>query len=185
MEKARQTEFTADEFIVWAAEQTTGRYELADGIAFAMAPERVGHARAKADAMIALRAAIKARSLACEALPDGVSVRIDERTVYEPDVLVRCGPRAPGDAIEVLDPVIVVEVVSPSSRGIDSGVKLTGYFKLPSVRHYLVLNTDSRVVVHHHRNEEGGINVRVLHDGPLALDPPGLMIEIGDVFSSR
>ena len=77
MEQPRQTEFTADEFIAWAAEQATGRFELADGVVVAMAPERVGHSLAKVDAMIALRAAIKARGLACEALPDGVSVRID------------------------------------------------------------------------------------------------------------
>jgi Uma2 family endonuclease len=184
MEQPRQTGFTADEFIAWAAEQPTGRYELADGVVVAMAPERVNHTRAKFDAAIALRAAIKARGPACEALPDGTSVRIDQRTVYEPDVLVRCGPRAPGDAIEVTDPMIVVEVVSPSSRGVDTGAKLAGYFKLPSVRHYLVVNTESRVVIHHRRDEEGAIGVRVLHDGLLTLDPPGLEIEIRDIFSS-
>jgi Uma2 family endonuclease len=184
MEQPRLPEFTADEFIAWAAEQPTGRFELADGVIVAMAPERVGHSLTKVDAMIALRAAIKARGLACEALPDGASVRIDDRTVYEPDALVRCGERVPRDAVEVTDPVIVVEVVSPSSRGVDTGVKLVGYFKLPSVRHYLVVDTEHRAVIHHRRDEAGAIGVRILHDGPLALDPPGLEIEVGVVFSS-
>lgn len=184
MQQARQTTFTADEFIAWAAEQPTGRFELAEGVVVAMAPERVNHTRAKFEAAIALRAAILARGLACEALPDGASVRIGERTVYEPDVLVRCGPRAPGDAIEVTDPVIVVEVVSPSSRGVDAGAKLAGYFKLPSVRHYLLVDAENRVVIHHRREDDGTIGVRILRDGMLWLAPPGLEIAVDDIFSA-
>jgi Uma2 family endonuclease len=184
MEQPSQTGFTAEAFLAWAAAQPAGRYELAEGRVVAMAPERVDHARAKLDATLALRAAIAARGLPCEALPDGVSVRIDARTVFEPDLLVRCGPRAPGTAIEIGDPVVVAEVVSPASRGIDAGVKLAGYFTLPSVRHYLIVDTERRSVIHHRRGEEGAIGVRVLHDGPLTLDPPGLVIETRAVFAS-
>ena len=77
-----------------------------------------------------------------------MSVRVNDRTVYEPDALVRCGPPLPGHAIEIVDPIIVVEVVSPSSREVDRGVKLASYFSLPSVRHYLIVDTDNRVVIH-------------------------------------
>jgi Uma2 family endonuclease len=182
MEQPKQNAFTADEFIAWALEQSSGRFELDNGIIVDMAPERVDHGRAKARAWRALDAAIAARSLACEALPDGATVRIDDRTVYEPDALVRCGPPLPGDAIEVGDPIIVVEVVSPSSGGIDRGVKLAGYFSLPSVRHYLIVDTDKRVVIHHHLLEAGRIESRFLHEGRLTLDPPGLTIEVQDIF---
>ena len=136
----------------------------------------------KLNAMIALREAIAARGLSCQALPDGMSVRVNDRTVYEPDALVRCGPPLPGDAIEVADPVIVVEVVSPSSRGVDRGVKLARYFSLPSVRHYLIVDTDSHVVIHHRRDENGEIGVRIVPDGLLRLDPPGLAIDVQDIF---
>jgi Uma2 family endonuclease len=183
MEQPRHTEFTADEFIAWALEQPEGRFELDNGVVVATAPERVNHAIAKLNATIALREAIAARGLSCQALPDGMSVRVNDRTVYEPDALVRCGPPLPGDAIEVTDPVIVVEVVSPSSRGIDRGVKLASYLSLPSVRHYLTVGTDKRVVIYHRRGEEGRIEVRILHDGPLALDPPGLAIDVSGIFS--
>ena len=183
MEQPRQTEFTADEFIAWALEQPTGRFELDNGVVVAMAPERVNHSRVKLNVTIALRNAIGTCGLACEALPDGASIRIDNRTVYEPDALVRCGPPAPGDVVEVNDPVIVVEVISPSSRGIDAGVKLARYFSLPSVRHYLIVDTDQRVVIHHRRDEAGPIGVQIINDGPLTLDPPGLTIEVRDIFS--
>jgi Uma2 family endonuclease len=164
-------------------EQPTGRFELDNGVVVAMAPERASHAIVKRDAMIALHDAIGARGLPCQALPDGMAVRVNARTVYEPDALVRCGPRLPGDAVELDDPVIVVEVVSPSSRGIDRGAKLAGYLALPSVRHYLIVDIDSQLVIHHHRDAEGLIGVRILRDGPLALDPPGLTIDVRDIFS--
>jgi Uma2 family endonuclease len=183
MEQPKRTDFTADEFIAWALEQPTGRYELDNGTVVAMAPERASHAVAKRDALIALHTAIGASGLPCQALPDGMAVRVNDRTVYEPDALVRCGPPLPGAAIEVVDPVIVVEVVSPSSRGIDRGVKLAGYFSLPSLRHYLIVDTDRQLVLHHRRDAEGLIGVRILRDGPLALDPPGLTIAVRDLVS--
>jgi Uma2 family endonuclease len=101
MEQPRQTEFTADEFIAWALEQPTGRYELDNGTVVAMAPERVNHSRAKLNVTIALRDAVGARGLTCEAIPDGASVRVNDRTVYGPDAVVRCGPPLPGDAVEM------------------------------------------------------------------------------------
>jgi len=180
----KPTRFTAAAFIAWATEQPRGRFELSGGEIVAMAPERAAHTRTKLDAAIALRSAIAAGGLGCEALIDGMSVRIDEATVYEPDALVRCGPRTPDDAVEVSDPLIVVEVVSPSSRGIDTGAKLVGYFRLPSVRHYLVLDTEARVVIHHRRDDAGGIATTLLHDGSLNLDPPGLVVGIRDMFAT-
>lgn len=183
MEQPRQIEFTADGFLAWALQQPTGRFELHNGVVVAMAPERVNHSRAKLNAAVALRDAIEARGLGCEALPDGASVRVNDRTIYEPDALVRCGPPSPGDAIEVTDPVVVVEVVSPSSRGIDTGLKLAGYFELPSVRHYLIVDTDAKVVIHHARDEAGAIGVRILHEGEARLDPPGLVLAVRDIFA--
>lgn len=184
MEQPSKTGFSADEFIAWALEQQEGRFELESGTVIAMAPERIGHGRVKNRILRALEADIAARGLFCEAHPDGAAVRIDDRTVYEPDALVRCGPPLPGDAIEVADPVIVVEVVvSPSSRGIDRGAKLAGYFSLQSVRHYLIADIDRQVVIHHHRDGEGRISVRILREGILALDPPGLTLAVQEIFA--
>jgi Uma2 family endonuclease len=182
MERLRPSALTADEFIVWAMERPDGRFELDSGTVVAMAPERVNHARAKRNITIAFHNAIGARGLGCEALPDGASVRVNDCTVYEPDALVRCGPPSPGDAVEVNDPIIVVEVVSPSSRGVDTGSKLASYFSLPSVRHYLIIDTERRTLIHHYRDERDIITVGILRDGALSLEPPGLTINIPDIF---
>ena len=51
-------------------------------------------------------------------------VRIDETTAYEPDALVYCGEKLSPSAIEVPEPVIVVEVLLPSSRQVDLAIEL-------------------------------------------------------------
>ncbi|RAX29269.1 UNVERIFIED_CONTAM: Uma2 family endonuclease, partial [Escherichia coli] len=84
----------------WAADQPRGRFELVAGQVVAMAPERAGHARAKGRVYRARGAALARAGLDCEAFTDGMTVRIDTGTVYEPDALVRCGPRTPDAAVE-------------------------------------------------------------------------------------
>src|SRR5687768_12692333 len=118
--KARMT---VDEYLAWTEEQP-GRYELLDGAVFAMSPEGAGHAEKKAAVHAALLAGIRARGLACYPLPDGMTVRINDVTAYEPDALVYCGEKLPLTAVEVRNPVIVVEVLSPSTRHVDLSAKL-------------------------------------------------------------
>lgn len=181
-ETAPKTQMTAAAFIDWAMAQQSGRYELFDGEIYAMSPERVGHARAKARAWRELDRAIAARGLTCEALPDGLSVPIDQTTTYEPDVMVRCGTLLNAEAVQVADPVIIVEVNSPSSKRLDSGSKLVDYFSLPSLAHYLVINATRRVIVHHARDGAGAIRTSIRHDGRLTLDPPGIEIDVTACF---
>lgn len=172
---------SVDEFLVWA-EGRPGRFELVDGDVVAMSPQRTRHLEAKGHAYFALREAVREAALPCRALPDGATIRIDASTAYEPDALVYCGPALPGDAIEVPEPVIVVEVLSPSTAHRDISGKLAGYFRVPSVQHYLILDPDRRLVVHHARGEGELIATRIVAEGPVYLSPPGLRIEVASLF---
>src|SRR5579872_3242218 len=170
----------ADQFIAWAMSQPeTERYELVGGEIVAMAPERSSHALTKFKVARRLAEAIEAAGLPCTVYPDGMAVQVDDSTVYEPDALVRCGNLLPEDALNVADPLIVVEVLSPSTRARDAGAKLEDYFRLPSVRHYLILKTENRTVIHHERDGSGAIVTRIVRDGVVVLDPPG--IELQDI----
>ena len=59
-----------------------------------------------------------------EPFGDGMAVRIDGSTVYEPDASVRCGPRLPNEDVQFADPVIVVEVISLSSYLVERKVRV-------------------------------------------------------------
>ena len=179
-ELPKQRPMTVDEFLTWS-ETEPGRHELVNGRVFAMAPERVRHTRAKFATSMALLRAIEKAGLPCEVLPDGATVRIDATTAYEPDALVRCGAALDGDLIEVPDPIVVVEVLSPSTRTIDTGAKLAGYFMIASLRHYLIIDGERRLVVHHRRSDGDTIATRVIGFGAIRLDPPGIEISCEDM----
>jgi len=172
---------TSDEFLLWA-EGREGRWELHDGVPVMMSPERVVHVRTKARAVRVLEDALRAAGLPCEAFADGLAIKVSSGATFEPDASVVCGPRRSDDTIAITDPVIVVEVLSSSTAAIDHGRKLSGYFALPSVEHYLILDPDRRVVIHHKRGQGDAIETRVLSEGAAKLDPPGFEVAVETLF---
>ena len=173
---------TVDQFISWAMAQPESRFELVNGTAVAMVPERAAHARLKSEVWLALRDGIKSAGLRCEALPDGMTVKIDEHTAYEPDAQVHCGERLADDTVIVPAPVIVVEVLSPSTATRDTGAKLADYFRVASLRHYLIVRTDRPTVIHHRRGHADVIETRIVTAGTLDLDPPGLSLDLDRIY---
>ncbi len=181
---AARPRMTADEFIAWLTRRSeVDRYELVAGEPVAMSPERSGHALVKAKVWRALDDAVRAAALDCTTYPDGMAVAIDDWTVYEPDALVRCGSPLDEDAVKIIDPLIVIEVLSPSTQARDAGAKLADYVRLPSLRHYLLVDTRTRAVVHHRIDEDGRIETRIMRDGSLDLDPPDIRIHLADLFA--
>ncbi|HRD75912.1 MAG TPA: Uma2 family endonuclease [Hyphomicrobiaceae bacterium] len=175
---------TVDEFLAWAEGQD-GRWELYNGVPYLMSPERTRHSKVKFAAQTALFNAIRRNGVPCHMLPDGATVRVAEDAAHEPDALVYCGAELPDDAVEVPNPTIVVEVSSPSTRRIDASLKLKGYFAVPSIQHYLIIDPDGPPVVHHKRQDDLTILTRIVHDGALRLDPPGLEVAVADLFEVR
>ena len=175
---------TVGEYLAWAeAKPEAERTELVDGEIVLMAPERNRHNLVKTNVAVALRLAVREVGAPCVVLGDGATVVVDERTAFEPDAVVQCGTRPDPDAVTIDAPLIVVEVISPSSRGVDTSRKLDGYMSLPSMRHYLVIDPVRRTVLHHGRGEGGPIETRRLSEGCLHLDPPGLAIDVAEIFA--
>ena len=178
-------QLTADEFQAWALKQPRdghGKFELVDGHVGMQEAERVVHTEIKGAVFAALRNAIKSAGRPCFAIVDGAQIRIHSKKVYQPDGLVYCGDRVPADALEVNTPVIVWEVLSPDSAARDHGDKLEAYFTLPSLHHYLIVDPTRRAIIHHRRGQDDELLTRVRKRGRLTFDPPGLEIEIADVF---
>ncbi len=179
MNVALRRAMTVDEYLAWSERQSERqRTELINGQVVTMPSERLLHSRVKGSAHLALLRAIRAAGLPCEALPDGPGVQIDEHTVYEPDAMVYCGESPAPESLLVPNPIVIVEVLSPTTQHHDTSAKLIGYFKLPSVAHYLVLDPEARTVTHHTRN----ITPTLLSGGPLRLDPPGLDLTVEDLL---
>jgi Uma2 family endonuclease len=131
---------------------------------------------------VALLNSIKKAGLPCHALPDGMAVRVDKASVFEPDALVYCGSELPPGATVVENPIVVVEVLSPSTARNDALGKLDGYFRLASTAHYLIIDPDRPLIIHHARGVGETILTRIIREGSVLLDPPGLSFELAEIY---
>lgn len=172
---------TREEFRLWAETQGQ-RHERAGGQPVAMPPERLVHARRKTRVWQALDRASREKGLDCEAFPDGVTIEIDDDIDYEPDAVVNCGRRGGPDETAARNPVIVVEVLSPGTQSIDSGDKRADYFRVPSIQHSLVVRAKRREIIHH-RRAGADIVSRLIDIGAIVLDPPGISIDVAEVYA--
>ncbi len=171
------------EYRRWYESQPGGRYERVDGRIVAMAPERGAHLRIKGAVYKALDRAVEAARVACQALPDGATVETGDSD-YEPDALVNFGQPMDDDATAAPNPVIVVEVLSPGTMSTDTGAKLIGYFRVPSIAHYLIVHATRRAIIHHRRVDDR-IETRLLFSGAVAMDPPGIAITLEEIYGAR
>lgn len=173
---------TVASFLDWAKAQP-GRYELHNGEVLSLTSERVRHAATRAECWLALRLALDRKALPHQIFMGGIGVQIGADRWFQPDILVRQGPALPPDAIQVPDPVIIVEVVSPATQALDAGPKLAAYAQLKSLKHYLLAMPDSRTLVHHRRQRDGSFLTSILGEtGRLDLDPPGIAVDVRACF---
>src|SRR5262245_13188607 len=170
---------TADEFLAWTEDllPEAGKFELWDGdVVVRHGPgfeeERSEHWDAKGAMYRALHDAIKRADLPCFAAVDGPMVRLSPSRMARPDVLVYCGLRVPRGVPEVPNPLILVEVLSPGTKNRDHGVKLQGYFTLPTLWHYVIVDPDRARLIHHKRGAAGIIEPHIVTGQRLQLDPP-------------
>jgi Uma2 family endonuclease len=174
--------YSREEFRRWYESRPRGRYERVDGRIAAMAPECGAHLRVKGAVYRALDRAVTAAGVDCQALPDGATVETGDCD-YEPDAVVNCGEAMADDAVAAPNPVIVVEVLSPGTTSTDTGTKLADYSRVKSVAHYLIVHPTRRTVTHHRRAGDG-IETRIIVNGPIAMDPPGIVITAAEIYGA-
>ena len=80
----------------------------------------------------------------CRVYKSDVKVRVAD-DFYYPDIAVRFGERD-GDGYAMSDPVVIVEVLSPSTQRHDRGDKRYAYGRLPSLREYARVSRDEMKV---------------------------------------
>lgn len=147
-----------------------------------MAPERARHALIKAAVNTALNNSVKRAKLPCIVLPDGMTVKISDTTSYEPDAVVQCAMKVKLNKVTLDAPIIVAEVASHSTKRTDALFKLPDYFLVPSIQHYLIIDPDRRLVMHFQRAEADKPETRIVREGALRLDPPGLTLGFDELL---
>jgi Uma2 family endonuclease len=137
MAQAKHKLPTLEEFLAWEEQQET-RHEFVDGALFMMSGGTEAHDVVRLAIASTLRS--KLAGGPCGARLDLKLVCPNGRSRY-PDVAVVCGPRDP-KATRLIDPVVLIEVLSPSTRSTDYLIKPTDYASVPSVTTYLIVDPD-------------------------------------------
>ena len=171
---------TRDEFLDWA-DAREARYEF-DGFApVAMTGGTLNHNRIAFNIHIALRSRLKGSR--CEPLELDAGLATIGDIVRYPDAVVTFSP-ANGISRLVPDPIVVFEVISPSSGHVDRIVKVREYGAVASIRRYVILESASiGLTVHERRESEQKWTVTTMIDGDLLLLPDiSVEIPIGELY---
>ena len=135
---------TLSDFLLWEALQPD-RHEFFRGEIFAMVGGSARHNRVVMN--LGSHIAQQLEGTGCQAFTESMKVQIVEGILY-PDVVVTCSKADAGDEQIVTDPKLVIEVLSPSTKGYDQRDKFVLYRSLPSLREYALIDpSDQRVEV--------------------------------------
>ncbi len=152
-----------DEFLAWDATQSIRR-ELVHGEVFAMAAAEDRHNIATMNFVMALRQHLKGGP--CRTYMLDMKLRVDALTsIFYPDVMVTCSPQDRANRLVKREPVLVIEVLSPSTAAYDRGDKFVSYRQIASLREYVLVDLDTRRTDVYRKGDEG---LWVLHPfGPV------------------
>ena len=160
--------------------------EFHDGQMFAMSGGSLNHSLL-ATRMVALLD--RQTPPGCRAFNSDLRIKVAAAGLYTyPDCGVFCGePQFAGDQHDIiLNPLLIVEVLSPSTEGYDRGKKFELYRTIPSFREYLIVHQDRRHVEHYSKQNDGSWVLRE-HSGPassIAVARLGVLISLADLYAS-
>ena len=151
VERVRQ--MSVVEFLDFA-EASEYRYECIDGEPVKMTGGKLNHFRIISQLQALLEGSLSA--VDCEVLGSGMLVRVGDASLVAPDVSVVCGePETEADSRILLNPILVVEVLSPSSINHDRVVKRDFYESVDSIQAYLIVDQDRMWAELYTRGETG------------------------------
>ena len=172
---------SASEFFEWEAEQLD-KHEFYHGDVFSMAGGTPEHAR------LAIRAAVQLESALaggpCQTFSSDLAVELEPGGHYcYPGLTVVCGPVERSEhGPAVVNPTVVVEVLSPSTFRWDRGGKAEAYRRVSSLQVVLFVASDRQSVEGLARDGGRWVLLEPDGDGRLALDTVGVSLDVGALY---
>lgn len=133
---------TPEEYLALERDSDT-RHEYYAGSIVAMAGGTARHNRIAGSTYVSLYNQLRGRN--CNIYPSDMRVKAIVTNIYSyPDVAVTCGDEEFEDSREdsLLNPVVIIEVLSPSTEKVDRGKKFQSYRTIPSLREYILIAQD-------------------------------------------
>lgn len=179
---SRDVKMSAAEYLEWEREQTE-RHEFLAGEVFSQAGGTRRHSLISANVLAELRQRLRGKE--CEAHGSDMRIQVEATGLYAyPDVSVVCPPFEGESDDVVSNPVLLAEVLSPSTADYDRGGKFGHYRQIPSLNEYLVLWQSEPRVEQHQRTDEGLWLLREISsiDDVLKLVSVDMELKLRDVY---
>jgi Uma2 family endonuclease len=179
---AERSQLTADEYLAWERQQPV-RHEFFRGEVFAMAGGSMRHNALCASVIEVLRVALRGRCTVLTSDQRVVAMR-RERYVY-PDVSVVCGPAVaePGRDDVLINPAILVEVLSESTEQYDRGLKWDGYQRIESLTDYVLVSQAEPRIEHFRRDRSRTWLYQVAGVGERLALSNGVELDVDAIFA--
>jgi Uma2 family endonuclease len=175
--------WTPEEYLAWERQQLE-KHEFHGGEVFAMAGATFEHNQVVANVLGELRSALRQKP--CRVSASDLRVKVPATGLYTyPDASVVCGrPELEDDTLDtLLNPVVLVEVLSDSTEDYDRGTKFTNYRTIPSFRDYVLISTDSVLVEYHTRQSDGAWLLREYRAGQrFRLESVGCELAVDELY---
>lgn len=183
-EALTRTRLTIAQYLALERSAPLERHEYCDGEVFAMSGGSLRHSLLAANAGAELRQALRGSS--CLVLNSDIRVKIQASGRYTyADVTVVCGaPELEDDFRDtLLNPVVLIEVLSPATESYDRGEKFAQYRTIPSLKEYVLVSQKEVLVEHFRRQADGTWLLTVLGPGDrLRLPAIGAEIAVDEIY---
>ncbi|MBF2014251.1 MAG: Uma2 family endonuclease [Rivularia sp. T60_A2020_040] len=144
---------TPQEYLDWEEQQPL-KYEYINGEVFAMTGGTIPHN----DVALNLASALKnhLRGKGCKVQMADAKLGVSENGPFHyPDVMVSCDERDRNARKVIYHPCLIVEVLSPSTEGIDRGKKFQNYREISTLKEYVLINAEQMMVECFRINDKG------------------------------
>ncbi|MDX9989808.1 Uma2 family endonuclease [Thiothrix unzii] len=175
--------FSREDYLLLEA-QSDVKHEFLAGQAYAMAGGTFNHARVAGNLFASLRQLLRGKP--CQPMNSDMRVHTPSGLDTYPDVSVYCGqPDLNDKQTTLLNPVLLVEVLSPSTREYDRSSKFAHYRSIPSLQDYLLIDPEAVAVEHFHRlkRDEWLLRVYSQPDDVLVLDTLGISLALNEFYT--
>jgi Uma2 family endonuclease len=170
------------QYLVWE-EQQPGRNEFWRGEVFAMVGAKRGHGRVVANLMRHLGNHLD--DSPCQAFSENMKVQVAQDAVLYPGVFVTCERNFSADQAVFAEPVLIIEVLSPSTQAYDRSKKFAMYRQLTSLREYVLVDPDTKRVEVFRPSDDGHWKLFDMSDGDaMVLQSVDCEIALASVFKN-
>lgn len=178
---SRRMHWSEEEYLAFENDSPT-KHEYLNGEIFAMAGARPCHNQVANNVAVALGALLRGRR--CRGFNSDQRIYIPQTGLNTyADGGVACGRwQIHTDGMCLLNPVLLFEVLSSSTRDYDRGAKCDHYRQIPSLRHVLLIDQPTHLVEHYHREPGGPWDVTSMREGSLKLPDLGGAISLAEIY---